>query len=293
MYIINFIRGFCMALADSVPGVSGGSIAFILGFYDKFINSLNNIVSGTKESRKEGIKFLFKIGIGWVSGMILSLLLLASIFEKEIYNISSLFIGFIVSSIPIIIKEEKDFIIGKYRNIIFAVMGVAVATLLTFFNPAKNSGINIESFSLTFGFSAYIFAAGMIAISAMVLPGISGSTILLILGLYTGIISSVKEVITLNFEYLPIVIIFTLGVITGIALTVRVIRNLLKYYKSQTIYAILGLMIGSIYSIILGPTSLKIPQMPMTMESFNIIFFVIGIILMMFLQFLKGFLKKN
>ncbi len=70
--VLNFIRGFCMALADSVPGVSGGTIAFLLGFYDKFISSLDNLISGTKEERKEAIVFLIKIGIGWAVRICLS-----------------------------------------------------------------------------------------------------------------------------------------------------------------------------------------------------------------------------
>ena len=73
-----------MSLADSVPGVSGGTIAFIMGFYDKFINSLDNLFYGDKEKKKESIRFLIKLGIGWVVGMILASLILASLFEKKI-----------------------------------------------------------------------------------------------------------------------------------------------------------------------------------------------------------------
>ena len=71
VYILNFIRGFCMALADSVPGVSGGTIAFILGFYDDLVNSLNNIISNDKTHRINALKFLSKIGIGWIVVFIL------------------------------------------------------------------------------------------------------------------------------------------------------------------------------------------------------------------------------
>ena len=105
MFIVNLIRGFFMALADSVPGVSGGTIAFILGFYDEFIGSLNTLVSkNSKEEKIQAIQFLLKIGIGWAVGMIISVLFLASIFEEHIYSISSVFIGCIVFSIPLIIK---------------------------------------------------------------------------------------------------------------------------------------------------------------------------------------------
>ena len=80
-YLINGVRGFCMALADSVPGVSGGTIAFILGFYDQFINSLNNLVFGNKKEKKEALFFLLKLGIGWVIGMVLAILVLTSFLQ--------------------------------------------------------------------------------------------------------------------------------------------------------------------------------------------------------------------
>ena len=117
MYILNFIRGFCMALADSVPGVSGGTIAFILGFYDDFVNALNNLISSNKSGRIKSFKFLSKIGIGWIVGFILSVLFITNIFEKNIYEISSLFLGFIISSIPLIIKSEKKTLIKNKKNI--------------------------------------------------------------------------------------------------------------------------------------------------------------------------------
>ncbi len=292
MYIINFIRGFCMALADSVPGVSGGTVAFILGFYNKFINSINNVISGNKNSKKEGIMFIFKIGIGWIFGMGLSMIFLSSVFEKEIYKISSVFVGFIISSIPLIIREEKKFIIGKYRNILFLIMGIAVVGLLSYFNPVGDIGVNLDK-EFTFGFLIYVFASGMIAISAMVLPGISGSTILLILGLYTTIISAIKNIIMLDFTYLPMILIFCLGVITGLVLTVRVIKNLLINYRSQTIYTIIGLMIGSIYSIFKGPESLSTPKPSMDINTFSISFFILGIGIMIFLQLIRIYFEKN
>ena len=128
------IGGFLMALADSVPGVSGGSIAFILGFYDEFISSLDALVSGKKQDKINALKFLIKIGIGWIIGMVLAILVLTSIFEANIYVISSLFLGFIVFSIPIIIRDEFDSIKGKYYNIIFTVIGIAIVVGLATFN---------------------------------------------------------------------------------------------------------------------------------------------------------------
>ncbi|WP_297633374.1 DUF368 domain-containing protein [uncultured Clostridium sp.] len=294
MYIINFIRGFCMALADSVPGVSGGTIAFVLGFYDKFINSLNNVVTGTKEERKEAIKFLIKLGIGWITGFILSVLFITSIFNNHIYEISSLFIGFIVVAVPIIWKEEKECLVGHYKNIIFMVIGILVVFCITYFNPVSGeAGVNVAANNLNIGLVVYVFIAAMVAISAMVLPGISGSTILLIFGLYAPILGAIKGVLKMQFQYMPIVIIFGIGVLTGIAVTIRGVKYLLANFRSATTYCILGLMIGSIYAVIMGPTSAEVPSAAMSFSTFSPIFFILGGALIVGLERFKIILEKK
>ena len=295
MFIVNFIRGFFMALADSVPGVSGGTIAFILGFYDQFINSLNKLVSkSSKEEKMEALHFLFKIGIGWAVGMVASVLFLASIFEEQIYSISSLFIGFIIFSIPLIIKAEKETIKGKYINSVWAVTGVLIVVALTVFNPASGGqGIDVSFGNLTIGLSLYVFVAGMIAISAMVLPGISGSTLLLIFGLYTAIISAIKEVLSLNFSYLPVLLVFGVGVIVGILSTIKLIRHFLETARPQMIYLILGLMIGSLYAVIMGPTTLEVPKAPMSWDTFSILFFIVGGVIIIGLEQFSKFIEKK
>lgn len=295
MYIMNFFRGFLMAVADSVPGVSGGTIAFILGFYDKFINSINNLISGSKTERIESIKFLIKIGIGWVVGIVLSILFVASVFEENIYFISSLFIGLILVAIPLIIKEEKETLQQNYYNSIFSILGILIVFSITYFNPltSGNSGVSVSIEHLDILTIVLVFVAGMIAISAMVLPGISGSTILLIMGLYAAIINSVKEVITFNFEYLPVVIIFGLGIITGALLIIKVIKHVLEKYRSKTIYMILGLMIGSLYAVIMGPQSLEVPQDSLSFSSFSVLAFIIGGGLIIGLEQLKRYMQRN
>ena len=144
MIILNFIRGIFMAMADSVPGVSGGTIAFILGFYDEFISSLDTITSKnrSKKERKRALSFLIKIGLGWVFGFILSVIFISAIFESQIYKISSLFVGFIIFSLPLIIIEERKSIIGKYKNILWTVLGLALVVLITYLNPVSSDATN-------------------------------------------------------------------------------------------------------------------------------------------------------
>lgn len=292
-HIVDAIRGFCMALADSVPGVSGGTVAFILGFYDKFINSIDAVISGKKEERIDAIKFLAKLAIGWVIGMIIAVLFLSSVFENHIYAVSSVFLGFIIFAIPVIIKEEKENLKGKYIYLIFTIIGIAIVTAITFFNPISGSGTSVEVANLNFGLVVYIFIAAMIAISAMVLPGISGSTLLLIFGLYIPIINAIKEFLHLNFSYLPVLIIFGLGVITGALLVIKLIKMALKKFRPQTIYLIIGLMIGSLYAIVMGPTTLDVPKDPMSMSTFSILFFILGGAIIFGLQKAKVWLEKS
>lgn len=291
--ILNFIRGFCMAMADSVPGVSGGTIAFLLGFYDDFINSLDNLISGNNEERKTAIFFLLKLGLGWIIGFLGCVMLLASIFDKEIYNISSLFVGFVIFAIPIVIMEEKQEIIGKYKNIIFALIGIAVVFAISYFNPSTGEGSSISATNLDMGMMIYVFLVGMVAISAMVLPGISGSTILLIFGIYIPIITGIKELLKFNFDYLPLIVVAGLGILTGILTTIKVIKWALNKFRSQTIYLIIGLMTGSLYAIILGPTTLDVPQPAVSFNTFSILFFVIGGIVILGLQKFKQVTEKK
>lgn len=214
------MQGFSMALADSVPGVSGGTVAFVLGFQDKFINLLNTLIS-RKGDKKEAIKFLVKLGIGWVIGMAIASLILSNLFETHIYQVSSLFIGFIIFAIQLIIKEEKENVKGKYKNLIFTLIGIIIVSAITYFNPQTGSGVNIDITSPNIGLLIYVFIA-------------------------------------------------------GIVLIIKAVKKALEKYRPQTIYLIIGLMIGSIYAIIMGATTLKVPQAPLSFSTFSIVYFIIG-----------------
>lgn len=224
--------------------------------------------------------------------MILAVLILAGIFESHIYAVSSVFLGFIVFAIPIVIKEEKETLKKKYSHALFAIIGIAIVVAITIFNPMSGSETSVDVTNLNPGLIAYVFLVAMIAISAMVLPGISGSTLLLIFGLYIPIINAIKEFLHLNFAYLPILIVFGLGVITGALLIIKLIKMALEKFRGQTIYLIIGLMIGSLYAIVMGPTTLEVPQAPMSFSTFSIIFFAIGGAIIFGLQKLKDVLDK-
>lgn len=290
---VTMLQGFCMSLADSVPGVSGGTIAFILGIYDKFIFSLNHIISGTKAERKEALVFLVKLMGGWVIGLCSSILVLGSIFDSHIYQLCSLFLGLSLFAIPIIIKEEQEALKGKYYNLVFTVLGAAIVCLLTYFNPSKGNAVSMDLSSLSFGTGIYVFAVAMIAIAAMVLPGISGSTLLLIFGIYVPIITAVKEFLHMNFTYVPVLFVFGFGMIAGVLTTIKLVKRGLERYRSQMVYLILGLMLGSFYAIVMGPATLDEPQAAMSWGTFQPLFFLLGAVILAGLQLLKRVVENK
>lgn len=276
--IRTIINGACMSLADSVPGVSGGTVAFIMGFYDQFIKATNDIFFAKGEDRKKAIFYLIKLGIGWAIGMIASVLILTAVFEKQIYVVSSLFFGFIVASIPLLLREEKEsFYISRY-NIICLIIGIAGVVAITILSKLNfSSGINLGFSHLNIGLIIYIFVGGIISTSAMFLPGLSGSTILLVLGLYIPIMKAGRELLSANLSVFPGLLIFLGGIIVGALSIVKVIQVVLERFRSQTMFLIMGLMIGSLFSIVMGPTTLENPVPMLSIGTFNWIAFGCGI----------------
>jgi len=274
--IITAFNGFCMALADSVPGVSGGTIAFILGFYDRFLDALHSLFGKDSRARKDAIIYLLKLGTGWVIGM-------AKLFEANIYFMSSLFLGLTLASFPFVIRAEVNALRGNMRYAPFAVLGLLIVVLLTLLR-GNALGIGIRFAGAPVWMLAYIFVSGAVAITAMVLPGISGSTILLIAGVYLPVIQAVKSFMGLDLSVLPGLFALGLGVIAGIGLSIHGIRTALRKYRSQAVWLILGLMAGSLYAIIMGPASLDIPRMPVSPQNFDMIGFTLGILILLGLE---------
>ncbi len=300
------INGFCMALADSVPGVSGGTVAFIMGFYDQFIGSIHNLAFGKMKEKKSAVMYLAKLGAGWVVGMAMAAVVLSALFESHIYAVSSLFIGFIGGAIPLIVKEEnpkgyldairqgrgKDNLRGIGKGILFCLLGIMLVAGITWAN-SRSGGAAMELGQFSIGTSVKLFFIGMIAISAMFLPGISGSTLLLIFGAYIPVITAVKGVLSLEFSYLPCLIFFGCGVLTGAVTVVKAIKVCLEKFRPQTIYMILGMMIGSFYAIVMGPTTLEMPKEALGFGNFHITWAIAGVALVLGMQMIKERSERN
>lgn len=286
------INGFCMALADSVPGVSGGTVAFIMGFYDQFIDSIHSFAFGKMKEKKPALRYLAKLGIGWAAGMILAVIALSALFESQIYIVSSLFIGFIAGAIPLIIREERDSFREVGKGIWFCLLGILLVAVITWMN-GRTGGISMDLSQFSIGLGIKLFFVGMTAISAMFLPGISGSTLLLIFGAYIPVISAVRGVMRLDFSYLPCLMFFGAGVLAGAVTVVKAIKVCLERFRSQAVYMILGMMIGSFYAIVQGPSTLEIPRQAMSFESFQIAPCLIGAALVAGMQIIKEIPQRN
>ncbi len=280
--------GFLMAVADSVPGVSGGTVAFMAGIYDPFIASFGQVVGRDRQARRGALFFLLTLGIGWIVGMGLSVLLLSKVFTGHIYEVSSLFFGLVAASIPLLIVEERE-TLRAFRpwHILCFLAGVAAVVLLCL------AHFTVPVASLTPLSLLYVFVSGALAISAMVLPGISGSTLLLAFGLYVPIIEGLRGLMGGDLSSLLLLVVFGLGVIAGIILSFRGIHYLLERHRGGTVYCVLGLMLGSLYAVMQGPTTLADPLPAMGFSRMRIGYLLLGVLIVAAFALAKYLIAKR
>ncbi|WP_106567926.1 DUF368 domain-containing protein [Cecembia rubra] len=235
-YILLFFKGMSMGAADLVPGVSGGSIALITGIYEQLLESIKSIdgkaLSLLKRLEFKAFwkhingRFLLTLLIGILTSIFTLSKIISYLMEEHPIPLWSFFSGLIVISALIILRDIQKWNLG----VVFALLiGTGTAYLITGLPPTGSPD------ALWF-----VFVAGAIAICAMILPGISGSFLLLILGQYEKILLAVnqKDVITLGL--------FALGCILGLLSFSRLISWLLKNYHAITIGLLSGFMLGSI-----------------------------------------------
>ncbi len=289
---LTIFHGFCMALADSVPGVSGGTIAFILGFYDRFINSLHSLFRGNAKERKDAFRYVLKLGIGWVVGMGGCVVLLSGLFERNIYFMSSLFLGLTLCSIPFVAAAERKSL-EDLRTAWLLLLGAAAVVGLTMLR-AHTDGLDAINYAqlqpLQF---VYLFFSGVVAITAMVLPGISGSSILLIAGVYLPTIQAVHSLMRLELGVLPGVCTLGVGVLAGVWFSIRALRAALQNHRSAMVWLILGLMFGSLYAIANGPASLDAQLPPLCLSTLCLPAVVLGAVILLGLEGMKKWMAAS
>lgn len=253
------IKGLGMGAANKVPGVSGGVVAFVAGFYEEFIYSLQKV-------NKTAFKLLFnkryKSFYNYINGRFLLLLFIGMIVSYfsvskvldyflehyELY-VWSMFFGMIIGSIYYINKDFNDW---NYKTVLSLIIGIIIGISISFFEPAK------ENDNLIF-----VFLCGIISVSGMTLPGFSGSFILILMGNYVLLlVDSVNalsdtfiDIFTANFDFinnperitlLKVLTMFTLGSVVGLVTFSHLLSYILNHYKSITTSTIIGFIIGSL-----------------------------------------------
>jgi len=235
--IINILKGVVISISQIVPGVSGGTIAIVLGIYDKLIHAVNNIIKDFKNQ----YKILLQVGIGAILGMFIFSNIINVIIDKYPIQIGYMFIGIILGGAPLMFKKstENGF---KKKNLIYLAIGIIVALLLSG-SGVDNSAVIRE---LSFMNAIWLFIAGVIIAVALILPGISGSFMLLILGLYNTVMAAISEINIIVL--LPILV----GGIVGTLATARLIEWLLKKFPGETYMMIFGFVLASVTGVFPG-----------------------------------------
>lgn len=287
------INGLCTAIADSVPGVSGGTVAFILGFYDRFINSIHDLFGKERKAQRAAFIYLCKLGIGWAVGMGCCAILLSGLFTKNIYFMSSLFLGLTLASIPFIVRSEKNALHSGTKNIPYAVLGVVIVVGITLLRTSFSSTVGVNFTVLEPLNLFYILITGIVAIFAMVLPGISGSTVLLISGVYLPAIDAIKKFLHFDLSGFPGLAALGLGVLIGIGISIHFIRRALRRHRSKMVYLILGLMAGSLFAIVMGPATLSEPLPALALSTFSLWGFILGVVILFTLELLGSTTAKS
>ncbi|WP_353458309.1 DUF368 domain-containing protein [Staphylococcus coagulans] len=246
--ISNIPRGFAMGISDLIPGVSGGTIALLLGIYDDFIASVSGVFS---KHFKKSILFLLPI----IIGMALAIGILSSVINyllaTHLVPTMFFFFGLILGIIPFLLRISHYKKTYKIQH--WVIMGVAIIALaLMAFFKGDTSHATPSYIDLSLPMLIKYFIAGVCASSAMLLPGISGSFILLLFGVYSTVTYSISEIVRFNFEALPVILMVGMGIVVGFLIASKVITYLLKHYTYLTYAAILGLVIGSLFSVFPG-----------------------------------------
>lgn len=238
-YFLIFLKGIAMGAADVVPGISGGTIAFITGIYDTLLESIRRVNPALiKRYKHEGLASVFthingRFLITLMAGILLSIVSLAKLItwllETHPIPVWSFFFGLIMVSSYHMIKQVKRF--SALKGLVFA-LGAFVAYGITILSPS----------TLEFSY-VNIFLAGSLAICAMILPGISGSFILLLLGMYAPILSAVKHL------HLDVLALFASGCLVGLLVFSHFLSWLLKHHRDVALTFLTGLMLGTLPKI--------------------------------------------
>jgi putative membrane protein len=275
-FIRNFLNGLAFGITETIPGVSGGTIAIILGFYNELIETINHFT----EDFKKRLKFLVPVLIGAACGILLFSSIINYLLTNHSFPTMLFFIGLITGIIPLIFLKVKE----PNQKLKISEILLMVIPFLVLIVISELKGISIAEpetmiNNISFPFMIFIFFAGMIAAAALIIPGISGSFVLLLIGLYPLIIYSISSIRILFFDssninllinIIKVLVPLGIGIIIGGLSMARLIEKLLKNYLKIIYSIILGLLSGSIVVLFKEPMVYR--------SGISVIIIIIGII---------------
>ncbi len=291
-FLVDLIKGVFVGIANVIPGVSGGTMAVSFGIYDKLLNAISSLLKSFKKSFLTLLPIILGMAIGIVGFTYIIPWLLANF----PFATSCAFTGLIIGGIPAILRSLKDGWQSEEKksllvNILVFLILLAVAMAMVFLNGDSESGIALTASA---GMIVKIFFMGVIASATMVIPGVSGSLVLMILGYYFGVINSVKQFVealrTMNLQgmlnELYILIPFAIGCVLGIFFISKLISYLLKRFASATFSGIFALVASSPISIFY-----KVNQ-EYSMKGTSATSIIVGVVLLVACVALTLFMEK-
>lgn len=268
--ILLVVKGFIMGIANIIPGVSGGTLALILGIYEEFISSISNFLKDIKKN----LKFLIPI----VIGMGLAIVSLSRVIDYSYQNYpiptSLFFMGLVIGGIPMLlnkVKKKKE--VKEVSSYIIFLLTFALVMVMTCSDFIFGSGLKVSFSNMNVLSYIVLFIVGVIAAATMVIPGVSGSLVLMLLGYYYPVIKVIKELTKFQNIGTNILIagVFGVGVLIGIVLVSKLIEFLFNKYEVKTYFGVLGFIIASVIAIPLSTLfNIKV--------TFDIVQILIGII---------------
>jgi len=235
----NIYRGLIMGASDVIPGVSGGTIAVLLGIYDRLIASINGLLS---KRWKQQLGFLIPLAIGMAFAVLILSRVIEWLFEHFPQPTQFFFMGLILGILPYLFRQADAKRSFKSIHLVLLIGGALVCGSLAFLNPGEGTAFT------NIGTQQYIllFFAGIVASAAMILPGISGSFMLLVLGVYQTVIGAVSDL------KLDIIAVVGLGIIIGILFMSKLISYFMEHHRTGTFAIVIGLVIGSLFVVYPG-----------------------------------------
>ena len=247
--IKNIIGGIAIGIANVIPGVSGGTMMVILGIFNRMMEAISGIFKRVNPNRKEDIIFIFQVLVGAAIGIVGFAKILEILFEYYPTQTIYWFIGLIAFSIPLFVKGEMK---GEKLAIVPFVCGLAIIFGLEFLNPGEgNTVVNPDFPPLSSGLFIKMVIIGAISGATMIMPGVSGSMVLLILGEYYLFKSYLAHVTSFSLDVIMPLGFMAIGIAFGIVVSAKLCQYFTRTHKAGFLSLILGLIIAS--SLVLIP----------------------------------------